>query len=78
LDQSCYGYHWYLGASLAGPSQRRERWVGGIGWGGQRLYAFPALDLVVAQCCGNYDKPGTEQRRINDAIISKIVLPDFV
>jgi hypothetical protein len=52
--------------------------VGGIGWGGQRLYVFPTLDLVVAQYCGNYDKPGTEQRRINDAIITEIVLPDFV
>ena len=76
-DGRRYGYHWYLGASPAGPSQRWERWVGGIGWGGQRLYVFPALDLVVAQHCGNYDKPGTEQRRINDAII-EIIMPGFV
>ena len=52
--------------------------MGGIGWGGQRLYVFPELDLVVAKNCGNYDKPGTEQRRVNDAIISEIVLPAFV
>ena len=77
-DGRRYGYHWYLGASPAGQSQRWERWVGGIGWGGQRLYVFPTLDLVVAQYCGNYDKPGKEQRRINDAIITEIVLPDFV
>ena len=77
-DGRRYGYHWYLGASPAGTSQRWERWVGGIGWGGQRLYAFPDLDLVVAQFCGNYEKPGTEQRRINDAIITEIVLPGFV
>ena len=44
----------------------------------QRLYVFPALDLVVAQYCGNYDKPNTEQRRISDAIIGEIVLPGFV
>ncbi|MGF6309964.1 hypothetical protein ABIB82_007316 [Bradyrhizobium sp. i1.8.4] len=36
---------------------------------------FPGLDLVVAQCCGNYDKPAAEQRHINDAIIDKVVLP---
>jgi len=42
------------------------------------LYVFPDLDLVLAQHCGNYDKPGTEQRRINDAIITEIVLPSFV
>lgn len=77
-DGRRYGYHWYLGASPAGPSQHWERWVGGIGWGGQRLYVFPELDLAVAQYCGNYEKPLKEQRRINDAIITEIVLPDFV
>jgi CubicO group peptidase (beta-lactamase class C family) len=77
-DGRRYGYQWYLGASPAGASQHWERWVGGIGWGGQRLYVFPELDLVVAQFCGNYEKPGTEQRRINDAIITEVVLPDFV
>jgi CubicO group peptidase (beta-lactamase class C family) len=77
-DGRRYGYHWYLSASPAGTTQHWERWVGGIGWGGQRLYVFPGLDLVVAQLCGNYDKPGTEQRRINDAIITEIVLPGFV
>ena len=77
-DGRGYGYQWYLGASPAGISQRWERWVGGIGWGGQRLYVFPALDLVVAQYCGNYAKPLSEQRRVNDAIIADIVLPGFV
>jgi CubicO group peptidase (beta-lactamase class C family) len=77
-DGRRYGYQWYLGASPAESSQHWERWVGGIGWGGQRLYVFPDLNLVVAQYCGNYDKPGAEQRRINDAIISDVVLPDFV
>jgi CubicO group peptidase (beta-lactamase class C family) len=77
-DGRRYGYHWYLGASPAAASQRPQPWVGGIGWGGQRLYVFPTLDLVVAQYCGNYYKPNTEQRRINDAIIAEIVLPSFV
>jgi CubicO group peptidase (beta-lactamase class C family) len=77
-DGRRYGYHWYLGASPAIASQQRQPWVGGIGWGGQRLYVFPALDLVVAQYCGNYDKPNTEQRRISDVIIGEIVLPSFV
>jgi len=74
-DGRRYGYHWYLGASAATGSQDWQRWVGGIGWGGQRLYVFPALDLVVAQHCGNYNRPGTEQQRINDAIIGEVVLP---
>jgi CubicO group peptidase (beta-lactamase class C family) len=73
-----YGYQWYLGASPSGPAHRWQRWAGGIGWGGQRLYVFPELDLVVAQNCGNYARTGIEQRRINDAIIAEIVLPSFV
>jgi CubicO group peptidase (beta-lactamase class C family) len=77
-DGRRYGYHWYFGASAPAESQRLERWVGGIGWGGQRLYVFPALDLVVAQHCGNYHKSGVEQRRTNDAIITEIVLPGLV
>ena len=64
-----------FGASVAAGSQRWEPWVGGIGWGGQRLYVFPALDLVVAQHCGNYNEPGAEQQRINEAIINDVVLP---
>jgi len=76
-DGRRYGYHWYLSASPIGSSQRWERWVGAIGWGGQRLYVFPALNLVVVQYCGNYDKPGAEQRRINEAIITDVVLPSF-
>jgi CubicO group peptidase (beta-lactamase class C family) len=77
-DGRRYGYQWYLGAVPAGAPQRWQPWMGGIGWGGQRLYVFPELDLVVAQLCGNYDRPNTEQRRINDAIIAEIVLPSFV
>jgi CubicO group peptidase (beta-lactamase class C family) len=73
-----YGYHWYLGASTAAASQRLEPWVGGIGWGGQRLYVFPELDLVVAQHCGNYDKPIAEQSRINSVVLTEVVLPSFV
>jgi CubicO group peptidase (beta-lactamase class C family) len=77
-DGRRYGYHWYLGASPVGGSQQWQRWAGGIGWGGQRLYVFPELELVVAQNCGNYGKPGREQQRVNNAIISDIVLPAFV
>ncbi|MEN3350089.1 MAG: hypothetical protein V7632_3724 [Bradyrhizobium sp.] len=72
-----YGYQWYLGASFATALPHPEPWIGGIGWGGQRLYVFPALDLVVAQCCGNYGRPGAEQRRINDAILGEVVLPSI-
>lgn len=44
-----YGYQWYVD-TVAG-----HRWVGGIGNGGQRLYVFPDLELVVVLTGGNYD-----------------------
>lgn len=73
-----YGYHWYMGDVAAGTPPVRHHWVGGIGWGGQRLWAFPELDLVVAMNCGNYRKPGMEQTRIASAILTEAVLPSFV
>jgi CubicO group peptidase (beta-lactamase class C family) len=73
-----YGYHWYMGNVAAGTPPRLFHWVGGIGWGGQRLLAFPALDLVVAMNFGNYRKSGREQSLISGAILADAVLPSFV
>jgi CubicO group peptidase (beta-lactamase class C family) len=73
-----YGYHWYMGDITIGAPPRTLHWVGGIGWGGQRLFAFPALDLVVAMNCGNYRKSGLEQSRINAVMLYEVVLPSFV
>src|SRR5438067_4810374 len=39
-----YGYHWYMGDVTADAPPKVLHWVGGIGWGGQRLFAFPVLD----------------------------------
>ena len=49
--------------------------ISGIGWGGQRLFILPALDLVVAMNAGNYSKPGIEQRRVADVLLRELVLP---
>jgi CubicO group peptidase (beta-lactamase class C family) len=73
-----YGYHWYMGDVTVGTPPQALHWVGGIGWGGQRLFAFPALDLVVAMNCGNYCKSGLEQSRINAVVLTEVVLPSFV
>ena len=40
-----YGYLWWLG-HLA-TRDRTVHWIAGIGWGGQRLYVVPSLDLVI-------------------------------
>jgi CubicO group peptidase (beta-lactamase class C family) len=73
-----YGYHWYMGEAAAGTPPRSHHWVAGIGWGGQRLFVLPGLDLVVAINCGNYLKPGMEQSRIAAVLLTEIVLPSFV
>jgi CubicO group peptidase (beta-lactamase class C family) len=77
-DGRRYGYQWYLGANMAGTPPRWRNWVGGIGWGGQRLHVFHDLDLVIAINCGNYNKTGIEQTRIVNAVLNEAVLPAFV
>src|SRR5262245_44016837 len=70
-----YGWHWYLGEVPVGALPRTERLIAGIGWGGQRLFMMPALDLVVAMNAGNYRRPGLEQRRVANAVLTELVLP---
>ena len=73
-----YGYQWYMADIAAGAPPQPRHWVGGIGWGGQRLFVFPALDLVVAMNCGNYRKSGAEQNHVNTVVLTEVVLPSFV
>jgi CubicO group peptidase (beta-lactamase class C family) len=73
-----YGYHWYIGELIAGTLPRSHRWTGGIGWGGQCLFVFPALDLVMVMNCGNHNKAFVEQSRITRALVTEVVLPSFV
>ena len=73
-----YGYQWYMGDLAAGTASQSFHWVGGIGWGGQRLFVFPALDLVVAMNCGNYRKSGLEQNRVNTVVLTEVALSSFI
>lgn len=73
-----YGHHWYMGDVLAGSPPQALHWLGGIGWGGQRLVASPALDLVVSKNCGNYRKSGLEQSRVVNDVLTEVVPPSFV
>ena len=47
-----YGYHWYLL-----PRRDGSPTVMGIGYGGQRLVAIPALGVVYVIFMGNYQQP---------------------
>jgi CubicO group peptidase (beta-lactamase class C family) len=70
-----FGYHWYIHDNMVGS--QRQYSVGAIGWGGQRLYAFPELDLVVAMNCGNYRQTVLEQGRVNFAVLTDVVFPSL-
>src|SRR5262245_33599320 len=72
-----YGWHWYIGEAAVGAPIRAERLIVATGWGGQRLFLMPALDLVVAMNAGNYHLPRAEQRRIANAVLTELVLPSI-
>ncbi len=50
-----YGYQWWLGRSLS--NGREFKWVGAFGWGGQRIFIVPDLDLVMMTTAAQYGKP---------------------
>jgi CubicO group peptidase (beta-lactamase class C family) len=64
-----YGWHWYLGEMAS------HRVVAAVGWGGQRLFLLPDVELVVATHFGNYRRPGLEQGQIANRVVTDLVLP---
>ena len=76
-DRREYGYQWYLGEVVfIGPNgPRRERWIAAMGNGGQRLYVFPRLELLVVVTAGNYNRhdQGTPPNRL----LTEVVLPNL-
>jgi CubicO group peptidase (beta-lactamase class C family) len=72
-----YGYHWYLGELSSDPPDalRRQRWIGGIGYGDQRLFVFPDLQLVVVITAGNYERSDQGIGPAN--LIRQVILPSI-
>jgi len=66
-----YGYHWWLGRSLI--DRKELTWASAVGFGGQRLYVLPSLDLVVAITAGHY--ADTMQAWLPLVILNRYVLP---
>jgi CubicO group peptidase (beta-lactamase class C family) len=66
-----YGYQWWLGRTMRGD--KSIHWAAGVGWGGQRLYAVPDLDLVVMINSGHYGGP--LQTTIPFGIFTRVVMP---
>lgn len=66
-----YGYQWWMGRSLAGGKE--IKWVGAFGWGGQRIFIVPELDLVMMTTAAQYGQPKEGVAAID--ILSNIVIP---
>jgi len=68
-----YGYNWWLGRSQLGTGT--VEYSRALGWGGQDVVAFPALDLVVVFTAGAY----YEERPFGiGELIERYVLPAIV
>jgi CubicO group peptidase (beta-lactamase class C family) len=61
-----YGYQWWLGRSLV--ARQEIRWSAATGWGGQRMYVVPSLDMVVVVLAGLYNNPPLQP------IVAEVVL----
>jgi CubicO group peptidase (beta-lactamase class C family) len=61
-----YGFQWWLGRSLV--NRQEVTWIAAVGWGGQRMFIVPSLDLVVVVMTGLYDNPALQP------IVGEVVL----
>lgn len=66
-----YGYQWWMGRSLSGGKE--IKWIGAFGWGGQRIFIVPGLDLVMMTTAAQYGQPKEGLAAID--ILSNIVIP---
>ncbi len=65
-----YDYQFWLGRSLV--ARREVDWIAGIGYGGQRLYVVPSLDLVVLIHAGLYTN--LMQEWVGNMLLNRFVL----
>lgn len=68
-----YGYNWWLGRSRFRDGQ--VDFALAAGWGGQYIFVYPALDLVVVHTAGGYydDRPLGAHALIQNYILDAIV-----
>jgi CubicO group peptidase (beta-lactamase class C family) len=66
-----YGYQWWMGRSLAGAKE--VKWVAAFGWGGQRIFIVPELELVMMTTAAQYGKPKEGLAAMD--ILANVVIP---
>ncbi|MFS8114586.1 serine hydrolase [Rhizobium jaguaris] len=67
-----YGFQWWLGRSLI--DRQEVSWSAAVGWGGQRLYVIPSLDMTIVALAGLYDNPAL-QPAVGDTVLRRFALP---
>jgi len=67
-----YGFQWWLGRSLI--DRQEISWTAAVGWGGQRLYVIPSLDMTIVVLAGLHDNPML-QPVVGDTVLRRFVLP---
>lgn len=67
-----YGFQWWLGRSLV--ARREITWISATGYGGQRMFIVPELDLVVVVMAGLYDNP-VLQPIVGEVVLRRYALP---
>jgi CubicO group peptidase (beta-lactamase class C family) len=71
-----YSRQWYLSEQAAPGAKGSLPMISANGNGGQRLFIFPSLDLVVATLAGNYNRPG--QSIVPNLVLQQIVLANLL
>ncbi len=73
-DGMTYGRQWWQGRFAQGPGAGVD-FIAGIGNGGQRLCAVPALDLVVVINAGRYNQPasGVASSRLFRQVLAQVM-----
>jgi CubicO group peptidase (beta-lactamase class C family) len=68
-----YGYNWWLGRSQLGD--RKVEYFRASGWGGQNIYVYPELDMVIVFTAGGFyeARPLNVNDLIEDYIFQAIV-----
>jgi CubicO group peptidase (beta-lactamase class C family) len=71
-----YGYQWWL-YEFTMNNEIIKSYVAD-GWGGQRIFVFPALDMVVVFTAGNHSTPHSQVFNMMYDMVNKHVLPAIV
>ncbi len=69
-----YGYQWWMGEFQSGNRVLKSYYANGFG--GQFIFVFPELNLVVAMTGSAYQDGQSEERSIRD-ILEQTILPSF-